>query len=284
MFMNKHINAVRRLVSLESLLHGREYWFFQTRDSFLKQDRMMKWDPNRLDQYIILPIDWGFVNQQDCFFVSHFWRERHHPDPDGIDLRLFYETLKAPNYSYVWLDWTCMPQVPRTPTEQHYFNRMLRCIPMLVRDCGFAWRFPRFEPRAWVLFEVAEYMLNHKEFWFTDDIQPFVSHVMEMVKMREVQPILEKYKYRCTTMGDMRLVTGWLEILIILYLEVRDAGHRQSVLNYTNWATTGTYWNTELDLKIDKVNGIVTVGGKTYNFTPVFHLTSGAIRTTENSE
>ena len=265
-------------MSLESLLENREYWFFQTRESFLKQDHMMKWDPNHLDRYIILPIDWGFVNQEDCFFVSHFWRERHHPDPDGTDLRLFHEDFKALDFSYVWLDWTCMPQVKRTAAEESYFNRMLRCIPMLVRDCGFGWRFPHFEPRAWVLYEVAEYMLNHRNFWFTDDIKPFVSHIMEMVKIGKVQPILDKYKYRCTTMGDMRLVTGWLEINVILYLEVHNVSQRQQILNWINQATTGSCHNLELDLMIDKVEGIVTVGGKTYNFTPVFRLESGAVR------
>ena len=271
---------MRRLVSLESLLENREYWFFQTRDSFLKQDRMIKWDPNGLDQYIILPIDWGFVNQKDCFFVSHFWRERHHPDPDGTDLRLFHEDFKAPDFSYVWLDWTCMPQAPRTAAEQSYFNRMLRCIPMLVRDCGFAWRFPHFEARAWVLYEVAEYILNHTAYWVTDDIKPFVSHIREMVQIGKVQPIIDKYKYRCTTMGDMRLVVGWLEILVILYREVRNVLQRQSILNCINEAGAGSFQNLELDLMIDKVKGIVTIGGKTYRFTPVFHLTSGAIKTT----
>ena len=265
---------MRRLVSLESLLECREYWFFQLRDSFLKQNRVTKWDPNNLGQYIILPIDYGFANNRDCFFISHFWRERHHPDPDGTDLRLFQDDLKDPDWSYVWLDWTCMPQVPRTAVEQYYFDRMLRCIPMVVRDCGFEWRFPSFEPRAWVLFEVAEYMLNHKAHWITDDIKPFVSHVREMLRIGEVKPIIDKYNYRCTTKGDMRLVVGWLETIVILYLVVPSVAQRQHIFDQLNQPWVGSMQVLGLDLEIDKAQGTITAHGKTYKFTPVFHLTS----------
>lgn len=275
-----HTNVVRRLVSLDSLLERREYWFFQLRDSFLKQNRLTKWDRNNLDQYIILPIDYGFANKKDCFFVSHFWRERHHPDPDGTDLRLFQDDLKAEDWSYVWLDWTCMPQVPRTAAEQYYFDRILRCIPMIVRDCGFEWRFPSFEPRAWVLFEVAEYMLNHERHWITDDIEPFASHVREMVRIEKVKPIIDKYKYRCTTEGDMRLVVGWLEAIVILYLVVPRASQRQRIFDqlnqpYVGWMKVYDLDFEDLDLEIDKVEGTVTAHGKTYKFTPIYHLTSG---------
>ena len=235
---------------------------------------MLKWDPKGLDRYILLPIDYGFANNQDCFFVSHFWLESHHPDPDGTDLRLFHEDLKICNWSYVWLDWTCMPQCPRTATEQRYFDKMLRCIPMAVRDCGFAWRFPRFEPRAWVLFEVAEYMLNHKAYWVTDDIKPFVSHVNEMVEMGEVKPIIEKYEYRCTTKGDMKLVVGWLELLVLLRRIVGNVRHRQWIFDLLNQPYAGSMTIPELGMEIDKANGVITVGGEEFEFTPVFLLTA----------
>jgi hypothetical protein len=245
----------------------------------------MKWDPNDLDRYIILPIDYGFVNNKDCFFVSHFWRERQHPDPDGTDLRLFHKDLRAQEWSYVWLDWTCMPQVPRTAAEQYYFDRMLRCIPMVVRDCGFEWRFPPFEPRAWVLFEVAEYMLNHRAhcICITDDIEPFVSHVNEMVQIGKVQPIINKYKYRCTTEGDIRLVVGWLEMLVILSLVVDNVYHRQQIFDLLNQPYMGVMDVLDLGITIDKVGGTVIANGKTYEFTPVFHLTSHVSLATEST-
>jgi hypothetical protein len=53
----------------------------------------MKWDLDRLEEYILLPIDYGFANNQDCFFISHFWRTSEHPDPQADDMRFFREDL-----------------------------------------------------------------------------------------------------------------------------------------------------------------------------------------------
>jgi len=143
----------------------------------MRQNHFMKWDPKHLDEYILLPIDYGFANNKDCFFVSHYWHTMGHPDPEGKDMSFFRTELKEEEWSYIWLDWTCMPQVPRTDAEYRYFKRMLRCIPMVVRDCAFMWKFPRHEPRAWVLFEVAEFILCHAAYSnsiLEDDVKPFV--------------------------------------------------------------------------------------------------------------
>lgn len=85
------------------------FYFFQRRESFLKQNRFLKWDLSRLDEYILLPVDDGFVNKKDCFFVSHYWRSREEPDPRGEDFRLVREDLSTQSWTYVWIDWTCLP-------------------------------------------------------------------------------------------------------------------------------------------------------------------------------
>uniref|UniRef100_A0A093UUI3 Uncharacterized protein n=1 Tax=Talaromyces marneffei PM1 TaxID=1077442 RepID=A0A093UUI3_TALMA len=41
------------------------------RRSFSQQDTFMKWEPDRLEEYILLPVTPGFVNKQDCFFVLY---------------------------------------------------------------------------------------------------------------------------------------------------------------------------------------------------------------------
>ena len=187
-------------------------------------------DPNRLEDYILLPIDYGFANNQDYFFISHYWRTREHPDLQGDNLRAFREDLQGMEWSNIWLDWTCMPQVPRSDVQQRYFNKMLWCIPMIVRDCAFAWRFPKFEPRAWILFEVAEYVLNHSDVTITNDMEPFVSHALEMIK-EGVSLVVDKYEYQCTSKGNSKLVIGWLEILAILAKVVPNVGTRQEILD-----------------------------------------------------
>lgn len=107
----------------------------------------MKWEPDRLEEYILLPVTPGFVNKQDCFFVSHYWRTPEHPDPNGEDFRLDCEDLDKLEWSYIWLDWTCMPQVPRSAAQNKYFRKMLARIPAVIRECGYTWRFPDFQPR-----------------------------------------------------------------------------------------------------------------------------------------
>lgn len=268
--IDRHTQSLRRLNSMEALLENHlQFWFFQLRESFLQQKLMMKWDPTRLDDYILLPIDYGFANNEDCFFVSHYWHAREHPDPEGHDMRLFHEDLAQTEWSYIWVDWTCMPQAPRNKAQRAYFKKMLQCIPMLVRDCAFEWRFPAFEPRAWILFEVAEYILNHTTWTTTEDIAPFICHVDEMVD-EGVHAVITKYKYACTNGADMPVVVGWLELLVILAKVVPEAGRRQEIFDYINRGYVGTLHETVSGLKIDKAKGEITCNEKTYTFTPVF--------------
>jgi hypothetical protein len=269
----QHSAKLRRWSTIEDLLCEREYWFFQLRESFMRQKLLMKWDHNHLGEYILLPIDYGFVNNEDCYFVSHYWRSQEHPDPDGEDLRSFVEDLADTNWSYIWVDWTCMPQAPRTEDQKRYFKMMLQCIPVLIRDCAFEWRFPNFEPRAWILYEVAEYILTHSRHIMTDDNRPFIHHIWEMV-YDGVGAVMEWYRYRCTNEADSLLVTGWLEILVILAKIVPNIGTRQEILDSLNRLYTGSYSNPFLGIDIDKAEGLVRHNGRVYRFTPVFHLTA----------
>ena len=50
--------------------------------------------------------------------VSHRWMKAHEPDPDGTQLRVIKEYLKAhPRIKLVWYDAWCLPQGDRTPGE-----------------------------------------------------------------------------------------------------------------------------------------------------------------------
>lgn len=268
----KNIEMLRSLSSIEAILENGQFWFFQLKESFIQQQLLMKWHPVRLDEYILLPTDYGFVNCKNCFFISHYWHTREHPDPTGHDMRLFLEDLAHEEWSYIWVDWTCMPQAPRSKAQQTYFQKMLRFIPMLVRDCAFTWRFPAFEPRAWVLFEVAEYVLNHTEYIVTADIQIFISHVKAMFK-EGVRSVVSKYGYVCTNGGDLPVVIGWLEVLIILVKCAPNVGTRQEILDWINRSYVGTYSNPILGIEIDMANGVISCNGTTYHFTPVFRPT-----------
>lgn len=243
----------------------------------MSQSRFLKWSAASLDSHILIPIAHGFANNQECIFVSHFWRTPKHPDPNGIDLSLLQVDLRGQEWSYIWVDYSCLPQTRRSAVEDYYFKSMLRRIPSLVQDCAFAWRFPAFQPRAWVLYEVATFILNHDfNGTYPADIQPFVNHVQEMVK-EGVTPTLENHGYGCTNRSDLKLVTAWLEILVILCRNVQGPTSHQrtsirqqimgdlykpcSVVNYVF-----------LGVSIDKDSGTLTIDGTTHTFTPIPRL------------
>jgi hypothetical protein len=273
--LKRFANLLREFRSINDLMEAQQlFWFFQLRDCFMSQSTMTKWSATHLDGYVVFPVHYGFINNTDCFFISHYWRTPLHPDPQGEDLCQFREDLKDQPWSYVWLDWTCMPQVPRSSSEERYFRQMLRCIPIVVQDCAFEWRFPQFEPRAWILFEVAVWMLNHNGLLsLTHDVKPFAYHVNEMVN-NGVKPTLE---YRCTNNSDLALVTGWLEILVIFYKVVPNVQIRQETMDKVFHSSVGSYKNIDLMLEINKSTGTIVHQGFTYRFTPIFSLTSNQL-------
>lgn len=155
---------------------------------------MQKWSRDRLDDYVLLPATNGFVSRTDCFFVSHFWHTKDDPDPGGKYLRLLQDELRPDTWSYIWLDWTCVPQHPRSQNEEAYFLRTLQTMSGIIRNSGFVWYYPPFEARLWILYEVAEYTLTCDEGFQTtetEDIRGFADHVKEMLQVG-VRPTLDK--------------------------------------------------------------------------------------------
>jgi hypothetical protein len=264
-----HSRILRRCSSIEDVLEGHLFWFFQLRESFMQQKHLMKWDSARLDEYILLPLQVGFANKKDCFFVSHFWHDPKDPDPKGGDIRLFQGDLTREEWSYIWLDWSCAPQLPRNKVQETYFTVILRSMPALIRDCGFEWRYPAFEPRGWILFEVAEYILNNKSHTVTPDIKPFISHVAQMIN-DGVRPVIAKHGYVCRNEGDLQLIIGWLELLVILCRVVPDVYRRRQIQDEIDKSSVGSCTYYEAGIEVDKAKGVVTHKGTTYHFTPVF--------------
>lgn len=197
------------------------FWFFQRREAFLSQRIMTGWDRDRLDDYVLLPAIPGFVTRGECYFISHFWRTEGHPDPAGMDLRLSQQQLQSDRWSYIWVDWSCLPQHPRSDTEETYFRQALNSMPAISSNCSFHWNYLPFQPRLWVLFEVAQYFLttlpisSPPDHMFPDDVRLFKCHIDEM-EQHGVQPVLARYGYRASFDRDREYLTSWLDLLILL--------------------------------------------------------------------
>lgn len=271
--IKKHSQALRSLDSLDHFLGFRDhqYWFFQLRESFMRQKAFQKWDPDRLDDYILLPVEDRFANETDCIFISHYWHARGNPDFQGEDLRPLQQRLRDGFWSgaaYFWVDFTCMPQWERTEPQQQYFTRALKSIPMLVRDCAFTWHFPNFQPRLWVLFEAAEFTHNRSRPIPLADLEPFMNHLREM-KGYGVRYVLNRHGYRCTNQGDRELVIGWLELLLTLSRIAPSIRTRRAILNAVDNSMVRTCHHRESGITINKEKGTITMNERTYEFTPV---------------
>lgn len=244
------------------------FWFFQKRSAFMSQNRIKRWSCNELDDYVLLPASPGFVSRRDCFFVSHFWCTQDNPDPNGKCLRLHQAELKPQTWSYIWVDRTCLPQSPRAPQEQEYFRRCLKTISGIIRNCGFIYFYPSFEPRFWILCEITEYVLTcDGGILITSDIKPYLQHVDEMLETG-VQATLKKHSYRCSNGSDRQYLTPWPELPVLLrrLVHVEDIRKIMDDMTWLDLVQVQIYSGVELEL--NRFEGTLIVNGKTHTFAP----------------
>lgn len=277
-YYNIHLHAevLRGMKSLDEVLHSRtpmsQMWFFQLKSSFMQQSRFTQWDESRLDDYVLIPVVAGFVNKTDCVFISHFWRTDQHPDPDGLDFNLLRQDLADSRCSYIWLDWTCLPQGKLSNLQKYYFQVSLPKLPLLMRDCAYSWRFPDFRPRLWILFEVACWLFNHVGCVEYDDMAQYVADCKRMVEVG-AKTVVAQRGYKCTNGGDTKIVTSWLELLVLLYKHVPSTSTRRDLLDtvegFHATTTAAVEFYSDDHISVDMVRGMLSVGNKTYCFTPL---------------
>ncbi|KAL2879867.1 hypothetical protein SGCOL_004913 [Colletotrichum sp. CLE4] len=266
---------LRSYTSLDGFLRSpRElplFWFFQRREAFLSQKTFTKWDRNRLDDYVLLPALKNFVMRSECFFVSHFWTTSDDPDPSGDNLRLHQMELGLQSWSHIWVDWSCLPQHPRTEVEEAYFLPGLETMPGIIRNCGFIWFYPSFQPRLWILYEITEYTLTcDNGIEETEDNKEFVKHIREMEETG-VRSVLSKYGYRCSDDRDKDYLTSCLEILCYLRRFGIDIVEVRRLMSDILWFsfTPDMMYQSHLGLvQIWRFEGALEFQGKRYEFTP----------------
>lgn len=113
-------------------------WFLQKDEPKLLPHQEMK-DALEVVNFTVQDVVKG---KGDVIVVSHRWGEKHHPDPDGEQLRAIKAFLEAhPGFQFVWIDFCCIPQdlktsdgnllLRRTEAETAYFRRALSSVNML---------------------------------------------------------------------------------------------------------------------------------------------------------
>lgn len=271
--VEKHTAFLRSLSSLDELLTATEtpVWFFQHRDSFMQQTTFQKWDPDALDRYVLLPLEGGLANREDCIFISHYWRAKAHPDPDGEDLQQLQQLLSQGFWSkssLLWVDWTCLPQWERTASQQRYFSRVLQSIPKLVRECSFMPQLPEFRPRLWVLFEVAAFTFSRVDVVGLPSVDSFQRHLRQMGG-DDVRLVLDRFGYACTNKADREWVISSLEILLGLRKTVPCIHTRRQILDTVDNSAVRSCIHQEAGVEVDKERGTLKANEITLQFNPL---------------
>ncbi|KAH8723087.1 hypothetical protein GQ44DRAFT_710962 [Phaeosphaeriaceae sp. PMI808] len=103
-----------------------------------------------------------------------------------------------------------------------------------------------------------------------------MEHLREM-KGYGVRYVVNRHGYKCTNQGDRELVIGWLELLLILARIVPSIRTRRIILNAIDNAMVRTCYHEESGITIDKEKGMVTVGERSYEFSPLpFEVVTGS--------
>ncbi|KAF2750955.1 hypothetical protein M011DRAFT_464746 [Sporormia fimetaria CBS 119925] len=261
------VEAPRRMMS----------WFFQLRNAFMSQKRLKKWSPHTLDNYILCS-----QPRQGSYRVpivsSLATSGAQDPDPDGECLRLHQENMESQPWMYIWVDWTCLPQSPRTAQQQAYFDRCLRTMSAIIRNCGFTYFYPPFEPRLWILYEIAEYILTCRDAQPpTHDAEIFFQHIAEMEE-NGVQATLKNHSYHCSSDEDWLYLVPWIELLVLFKRLKIDVFVVRRALGGIRWAPNVENYAYGNMVRLRQFEGTLTVFGEKHIFTPFPRPKGGCAR------
>lgn len=184
--------------------------------------------------------------------------------------------MEKRQWSYVWTDWACLPQVPRSETEDKYFEKMLSRVPKLIRECRFALTYPKFSARLWTIFEYSQCVLFVSS-TFNDPgepktmPEPFIKDLF-LMSQHGVATLVEARRYEATSKRDAWLLIGWLELHILLFKLIPNPTIRTQLFDELDKQAVGSLHHYDTGVEIDKKNGMVIYQGKTYRLSPIFNV------------
>jgi hypothetical protein len=136
----KYTNAEELFLALESLTVLRASWVKTQRGGRLPK----RGDPLPLEAIITVAELRTIAKASKCEYgalpvisLSHFWRTKEHPDPDGKTLELVISALEAHWSRFaskgvtdlgIVIDWCALFQAPRTPEQDIVFKSGLKGI------------------------------------------------------------------------------------------------------------------------------------------------------------
>jgi hypothetical protein len=242
----------------------------------------MKWSRDRLDDYVLLSRP-ARIHVTTGVRLCEPLLANEKRSSSGWEIPASDQhALSQEPWSYIWLDWTCIPQDLRGPAEETHSTRDLESMPAIIRNSSFMYWHPPFEPKLWISYEIAEYSLtNDYGSPTSDDIKPFKEHIAEMLRVG-VRPTLEQHGYRCSYDRDRKYLTAWLELLVLWSKLQVDVGYRRRLSDCLTWcgaAETMVIGTGTGSLELLKFEGILKVDEKSYSFTPFPQWASSLLHT-----
>lgn len=142
-------------------------------------------------------------------------------------------------------------------------------MPAIIRNCGFMYYYPPWEPRVWILYEIAEFRLTSEgEVIKTFDSMTYLYHVQEMLDVG-VAATLRTHGYRCTDERDQDYLLSWLEVLVILRQSHLTTNNIRGVMDRLTWQDSAQeYVIRGLDLRLKKYDGSLLIAGERHSFHP----------------
>lgn len=124
--------------------------------------------------------------------VSYRWLTPDHPDPHGTQMKLIPQDLIESCYFFI--DYSCLPQKPRTVFEEVDFKSKLNCMSSFYRSCDHLVRLTGedYYKRTWCLFETYCASLCLFNNMITtigpgSDIQELINRMEDIIKRKSHQ-------------------------------------------------------------------------------------------------
>lgn len=156
-----------------------------------------------------------------CCFVSHRWLSFEHPDPDGSKMKLLSNTIED-NF-YYWIDYSCLPQYPRSKNQKILFERSLKMLPSLMFEVNFIiirLKDDDYFNRAWCFFEIlSSYIFRGKVIYLTNlnNIEKLDEAKIKLLQKSLIKGVVSK-QLKTTIKSDLLVINSAVKTLSIFSL------------------------------------------------------------------
>jgi len=161
------------------------------------------------------------INPIKFLFVSHRWDDKDDPDPNSDQLHLIKRFLNLnPSFKFVFYDFSCMWQNPRSPKQDEEFKNNLLALSEVVTKCStLILHSPDYSDRGWCLMELYSSFVGGGNFYIQMNHSiEYIIRLKNLINDIKVSSIIKLHNMDMSgslnhdTLND--LMSGWSEHLM----------------------------------------------------------------------